>query len=573
MKLLTRLIIALIISLVTVSVYAKKKTTGIEKEQLTPQSLKFDYYYLNAVREREAGRFDAALDLLEACRKIKPLDGAVMFELSKIYATTQNADTIAYFLQQAVNADPSNTWYRTALAEQYLSLQKVDKAVNVYNDILKIDPLNETAMMVLISVYSQSGRLNDAVNMLNMLEKQQGMSQDITVEKARLYFMMQQNKKGIAEVDKLIKTYPNELKYQVVRGDIYLEQGMKTEAMACYQAVLNTDPNQGDALYSLSKYYKSAGDTVQMLSTLDQLVKNKNVDVEVKLNVLKDLISQPSDVLRAQNLVNTMLDIYPEEENLHNYKYMFLMSKQKYDQAESELHIMLDLNSQNKMTWMKLLELTMKKENFTASDSLCSKALENFPEDAELLFYKSVTLFQLSKFTDAITVCKKALRFVPESNLVLLSQLYTQMGDTYYRLNDKDSTFLSYDLALKYQPNNVGTLNNYAYYLSLEKRNLQKAESMSAKTVSAEPTNATYLDTYAWVFFVEGNYTLAKIYAKQAIDNGGDKNPEVLEHYGDILYFTTDKDQAPLWWKKALDAGGNSNVLKKKIEDGQYIDK
>lgn len=54
---------------------------------------------------------------------------------------------------------------------------------------------------------------------------------------------------------------------------------------------------------------------------------------------------------------------------------------------------------------------------------------------------------------------------------------------------------------LVYKENNIGTLNNYAYYLSVERKNLDKAEEMSYRTVKVEPTNGTYhgylcLDTF-----------------------------------------------------------------------------
>jgi Tfp pilus assembly protein PilF len=170
-----------------------------------------------------------------------------------------------------------------------------------------------------------------------------------------------------------------------------------------------------------------------------------------------------------------------------------------------------------------------------------------------------------------LSYCRKALPLIPDENLNLRSQVYSQMGDTYYRLGEKDSTFWAYDQALKYQPNNIGTLNNYAYYLALEKRDLQKAENMSAKTIKAEPNNATFLDTYAWIFFVEGNYSLAKIYAQQAMDNGGNKNPDILEHYGDILYMSGDPEQAVAMWQKSIEAGNQSEILKKEVETKKYI--
>ncbi|MGC9150270.1 MAG: tetratricopeptide repeat protein [Microbacter sp.] len=555
---------------VVVTLSAKEKPT-VKVVEVTPKQVQFDYFFDEALRERLAGHWDAAYDLLQLCEKLQPTNAEVQFELSKCFLQARNSRKTLASLEKACLYSPENNWYKSALAEQYLVNQQIDHAIATYQAILKNDPLNEDAVMMLISIYTQTGKLSSAIEALNQLEKIQGMSQDITVEKARLYFMMHQNKKGIDEVNRLIGTYPYELRYQVLRGDIYLEQGMKKDALAEYQHVLSINPNQGDALYSLAKYYKSENDTTKMMQVLDQMMKNKQVDLDVKLAVLKDLVTNPADVQRVQKFLPELLSMYPDEPSLHSYQYQFDMMKNDTIAAESELKTMLDLNPQDKVSWMRMLDLQLQKSQFVKADSLCSVALSYFPNDPDLYFFKSVALFQLNHFHQVLTYCRKALPLIPDENLNLRSQVYSQMGDTYFRIGEKDSTFWAYDQALKYQPNNIGTLNNYAYYLALEKRDLQKAENMSAKTIKAEPNNATFLDTYAWVFFVEGNYALAKIYAQQAMDNGGNKNPDILEHYGDILYMSGDHEQAVAMWQKSIEAGNTSAIVKKEVETKSYI--
>lgn len=82
---------------------------------------------------------------------------------------------------------------------------------------------------------------------------------------------------------------------------------------------------------------------------------------------------------------------------------------------------------------------------------------------------------------------------------------------------------------------------------------------MSALAVKLEPNNSTYLDTYAWIFFVQGNYTLAKIYIESALANDTTKSSELVDHYGDILFMSGDKEKAlnngrkrRRWEKKAM---------------------
>jgi Tfp pilus assembly protein PilF len=119
-------------------------------------------------------------------------------------------------------------------------------------------------------------------------------------------------------------------------------------------------------------------------------------------------------------------------------------------------------------------------------------------------------------------------------------------------------------------------LNNYSYFLSLTRKDLDKAEKMSSITVKAEPSNPTYLDTYGWVLFEQGAYTMAKIYIENAIkyseEGKGEISGEVLEHYGDVLYKTGDKENALEYWEKAKEKGGSkSKTLDKKIETKTYV--
>ncbi|MBP7180035.1 MAG: tetratricopeptide repeat protein, partial [Dysgonomonadaceae bacterium] len=133
--------------------------------------------------------------------------------------------------------------------------------------------------------------------------------------------------------------------------------------------------------------------------------------------------------------------------------------------------------------------------------------------------------------------------------------------------------FESYEKSLKLNPQNLPVLNNYSYYLSLEKRDLDKAEQMSSITVKAEPTNPTYLDTYAWILYEQGAYTMAKIYIENAVKySENEPSAEILEHYGDILFKTGEPEKALEQWKKAKELGSDSKTLDEKIRTGKLVE-
>ena len=120
---------------------------------------------------------------------------------------------------------------------------------------------------------------------------------------------------------------------------------------------------------------------------------------------------------------------------------------------------------------------------------------------------------------------------------------------------------------MQWKPDHIATLNNYAYFLCTEGGNLKKAEEMSAKAVKAEPTNATYLDTYAWILFCEERYAEAKFYMDATLKNDTDSavSAAVLEHAGDIYMKVGEKEQALEFLQKAIEAGGDKDALTRKM--------
>jgi len=157
-------------------------------------------------------------------------------------------------------------------------------------------------------------------------------------------------------------------------------------------------------------------------------------------------------------------------------------------------------------------------------------------------------------------------------NPVLKGQFFSSLGDSYHALNRLDDAFEAYDKSLLLDPENSYVLNNYSYYLSLEKRDLEKAEIMAKKAVELDPENPNNLDTYGWVLYQLGNYEEAEKYIFQSLKKRPHPDPEIFEHYADVLYRLNKTEKAAEYWQKAVDAGGNSEALIRKAETGKMND-
>jgi tetratricopeptide (TPR) repeat protein len=224
------------------------------------------------------------------------------------------------------------------------------------------------------------------------------------------------------------------------------------------------------------------------------------------------------------------------------------------------------------MVWERLILIDNELLDFKSVYSDSENALAVFPSQPILYGLKAVACLQLEKYAEALEILKEGEPYVLD-NKVIKIQFGLYAAEAYYKLDRVEEAFKKFDEVIALDPENWLAMNNCAYYLSVRNENLAKAEELSSKVVRANPANATYLDTYAWVLFMRKDYALAKFYMESAIKNGGDKNGVIVEHYGDILIMLGEKEKALEQWKKALETGEGTKLLSEKIKQERYLDK
>lgn len=149
----------------------------------------------------------------------------------------------------------------------------------------------------------------------------------------------------------------------------------------------------------------------------------------------------------------------------------------------------------------------------------------------------------------ALAECREALKWV--SGAKERSSIYSTMGNYLYQLGHENKAFKSFEQALKLNPDDITTLNNYAYFLSLSGKKLRKAEKMSRRVLESNPDNDSYLDTYGWILHLLGRDAQAKPYFKRAMIYGGKESATVLLHYAEVLEALGEKDLADYYRKLA----------------------
>ncbi len=550
---------------------------SVRQTTLSPeQQRKYDYFFLEATRLKVKREYDAAFDLLKHCLSIDPYAASALYEISQYYMFLKQVPQGQAALEAAVVSEPDNYWYNQALASLYQQQNEQEKAINILEEMADRFPAKRESLFALLDLYNQKQDYGKVIETLDRLEDKIGKNEQLTMEKFRIYLQMKDDKKAFQEIESLVEEYPMDMRYQVILGDVYMQNGKQQEAYDMYQKVLAAEPDNVMAHFSLASYYEQTGQRELYKQQLDSLLLNKKVPADTKLNVMRQVIAQneqaEADSTNVISLFDRIIQQDTEDDQIPMLYAQYLWAKNRKEASVPVLERVVQIDPTNKAARLMLLEIAVQKSDFEQVIKVCEPGIEVTPDALEFYFYLAIAYNQAERQDEALAVCRKALENVTaDSKKEILSDFYSIMGDIYHTKNQMTDAYNAYDSALVYNPANIGALNNYAYYLSVERRDLDKAEEMSYKTVKAEPSNATFLDTYAWILFEKGNYAEARIYIDDAMKSDGEKSDVIVEHCGDIYYMTGDVDGALKYWQQALDMGSQSKTLKEKIKKKKYI--
>ncbi|MDR3057535.1 MAG: tetratricopeptide repeat protein [Prevotella sp.] len=540
---------------------------------------KFDYYFYEAMNAKTANKYDSAIDYLKYCLAIDSTNATVYYELGSYFNSLNNKNKALDYYRKASAYDGNNFYFNMAYASLCLDFKQYSDAIEQFEKLLANNPDNSELYIYLSEAYRMDGDLQKAISTLDKLEQIIGLVEKISIQKYQLYTMLKQENRAFAEIQKYIDKYPSEIKYQILLGNLYMQAGKMKEAYMVYSKAKAIDPEDPYLISSIAEYYEQANNKEAAEEELHLALVSPKMDIDTKLAVLAQYVGSLQQNRQDTQVANVLFDSlmiqHPQEPKL-NLMYGNLLAMQtKKEEARVQYQIFAEANPTNPVGWEQLLSTTFP-DSLDLSIKICKDAISYIPDQPQFYFYLGVSEYMKEDYTSGLDALQKGVVYVDEENVALLSDFYGQIGDLYYHLEKLDSAFITYDKALKYNPGNVGVLNNYSYFLSLAKKDLDKAERMSSMTVKAEPTNPTYLDTYGWVLFEQGAFTMAKIYIENAIKYSEEKkeeiSSEVLEHYGDVLYKTDEPEKALEYWIKAKEKGDSkSKTLDRKIESKSYV--
>ena len=261
---------------------------------------------------------------------------------------------------------------------------------------------------------------------------------------------------------------------------------------------------------------------------------------------------------RAKRLTAIFLETHPDEAGGYNAQGRIFLAQGQLDSARYYLRQGLDREPAKLSGWIDLIQLSYAQQQFEQMYEDAEEAMGYFPNQDQVLFFHGVASSQVGKARRGISSLEKLIR-VGSAPPSLITQAHAELGRFYHEQGAYSESDRNFEAALDREPKNALVLNNYAYYLSLRSAKLDQAQEMAEQALKLSPDQPSYLDTYGWVLYQQGDYEQAEKFLRKALEKGA-TSAEVLEHHGDALFKLGRRDEAIERWQQAQEAGATFDV-------------
>ena len=550
---------------------SKKGKVSMQKGQLSDRDkLNYEMAFFNGLRQKALGNLESAAEDFLKCIKLDGSKAAPMYELAMIYYGFSQYSDALFFIQSACEIEQENIWYQQLLADAYISNQKYKAAIITYKKLLKEQPGNEEWHFQLASAYLLDNQLRKAIEVYNDMEQYIGVDEMLIMQKHRIYLDLKDKRGAKSELEKWILSEPKNPKPYGLIAEMYLLEGNQEKAIETLERILEIAPKNGKAHLTLSDLYRNNGEEEKAFKSLKIAFASSGLSIDSKMRILITYydISQIDSTLKkdAFDLVEILKESHPNDAKPQTIAGDYYYREGNLQAAKEAFETALQFDQSRFPIWQQLLIICFDLKEYELVVSHAQKAMELFPSQPISYLLSGMAYIQTKFYDTAITVLNTG-KIMVFGNNELLAQFYSSLGDAYHAQKNHKMSDESYDKSLELSPLNTYVLNNYSYYLSLRKENLDKALEMMEVCTALNPGIASYEDTYAWVFYQKGYYDKAQEWLERALTSGGNQSAVIVEHYGDVLYQLGKVSEAVEQWKKAKELGSETPFIDQKISE------
>ncbi len=453
--------------------------------------------------------------------------------------------------------EPDNPSPHLAKIENYLFLKEPLSAMNhglwIYNFNGDINPLiyiisqsqniglKPTELISIISTESQSSEIDHLINTLSGIVS----SREGDFEKAEV------------ALKKAFNAKPYEVETTIRLAQVLIKKGKLEEAISVLSKSVIQNPNNLNLRQQYAEYL-SVKNIEQAISELE-LINNRNPFNRKIAYMLASLYLSKDKTELAKPILEN-LGSKPNGPNDVNF-HLGNIAKKDGEIAKA-IYYYSKVNSGSKyiIAQERLVDLYTQSSTLAEIQNYLSIKRERNPKYAKNLFQLESSLLLINDEKDkAFKLLTNALSVFPnDANLLYLRSMSLDSPETFDEMETDLRSILTLD------GNNSVILNALGYSMLIYTERTQEAYDLIKKAHDLNPKDPAIIDSLGWVLFKLGKLEEALNYLNDAY--ALNKDAEIAAHLGEVLWVLNKREQALLIFRDSYENYPEHKTLLRTIE-------
>jgi tetratricopeptide (TPR) repeat protein len=401
----------------------------------------FEKAYIKALGQMLSGQTPKAIEAFDALAKKEPENAEVCYQLARLYETEKNQQKAIDYANKAVKLDVKNTWYRVVLADMYEDAGRFGDAAAQYKMIVASGPFNTNSYISYGYFLVKAGQFSKALEVYKEIEKNIGISQEVTFNKYKIYDELGKKPEAIIELRQLIKLLPYEIEPKILLAGIFESSGDLAGATMIYEELFKQDPSNDEVAQWLFEHQAKTATGTPDIAGIKQFLATPNATLEAVLPTLGEILtaqiaqpgSKPTEEFKV--LSKDIVKQFPKHPAAHALYGDIMFYNQQWSEAATAYRASVALDGRTRMVWEQLLYTEFVQQQWTDLVKDGEKAMDRFPNSGSVAYLAGMGYLMTNDLATAEDYLNQA-GLVGSKDQALSAAVLTAKGRLQYQKKD-----------------------------------------------------------------------------------------------------------------------------------------
>ena len=341
-------------------------------------------------------------------------------------------------------------------------------------------------------------------------------------------------------------------------GNIYQSKKQFSQALAYYQKATQINPNYPAPYLARAEMYERSSQFFLMLHELEELEK-LGYESSTMFSRMGSVYIIVKDDNRAKYCFAKAKELDNGDIPANHFLALFAEEAKDFEAAARCVRDSADFQQKASKWYQVAFYEKMLGREKEALETL-KEAYQLFEKNVEVGYFYALALQDAKKYRKAAQVLEGILQTNPNYQAARLSYAFTLESLKKYKQMEEQIRLL-----LQENPKNAAAYNLLGFSLAERGQRLGEAEQLVIKALEINPSDMSFVDSLAWVYYKQGKHEQALKLFLGIDETFVKENKEVAYHLGAAYLKNGQMQQAKKYLEYAADERKEAKKLLKQI--------